>query len=135
MFGEEEYKKGDSIKPMKSKLDIANSIDIKPMKSISAKESLFKDISPESKSYDEMNFRNTDVEKMNSNSSMAGENGEFQVPITGMRSSNAYFNLGLAARERIESNAKKQGFDSYSDKRSQMKKMTREEKRSIRKNK
>lgn len=89
----------------------------------------------EEEEYDELNFKNIDVKKMNSNSSMAGENGEFQVPITGMRSSNAYFNLGLAARERIESNAKKQGFDSYSDKRSQMKKMTREDKRSIRKNK
>lgn len=86
-------------------------------------------------SMDGLNFKNIDVEKMNSNPAMAGENKEFQVPITGMRSSNAYFNLGLSARENIESKAKKQGFDSYSDKRSKMKKMTKEEKKSVRKNK
>lgn len=120
MFGEEEYKKGDSIKPMKS---------------ISAKQSLGGAESREMMSMDGLNFKNIDVEKMNSNPAMAGGNGEFQVPITGMRSSNAYFNLGLAARENIESKAKKQGFGSYSDKRSQMKKMTKEEKKSVRKNK
>ena len=137
-----ENRSEDSNDTMKGKFGVSGGLykaftgmELTPMKSISAKQSLGEAESREVMSMDGLNFKNIDVEKMNSNSSMAGENGEFQVPITGMRSSNAYFNLGLAARENIEAKAKKQGFDSYSDKRSKMKKMTKEEKKSVRKNK
>jgi hypothetical protein len=137
-----ENRSEDSNDTMKGKFGLSGGLykaftetELTPMKSISAKQSLGEAESREVMSMDGLNFKNIDVEKMNSNPAMVGENKEFQVPITGMRSSNAYFNLGLAARENIESKAKKQGFDSYSDKRSKMKKMTKEEKKSVRKNK
>jgi len=72
-------------------------------------------------SMDGLNFKNIDVEKMNSNPAMVGENEEFQVPITGMKSSSAYFNIGMALRDKLENKAKDQGYKSLSDKSSKMK--------------
>ena len=114
MFGEEEeseYKKGDSIKPMVSN-GIVMLDERMPM------------------SYDDVNFKNKDAEKMNSSKAMAGENEEFQVPITGMKSSSSYFNLGMALRGQMEKKAKSQGFESLSD-RTSKRKSERKEGRSL----
>ena len=85
-------------------------------------------------SMDQINFKNKDAEKMNSNSSMAGENGEFRVPTTGMRTDDPYFNLGMSLRERVEKKAKSEGFSSYSDKK-EKKKEERKKDKSKRKSK
>ena len=106
---ESEYKKGDSIKPMDPRLVIDERM---PM------------------TYDSVNFKNKDTEKMNSNKAMTGKDEEFKVPITGMKSSSAYFNLGMALRDKLEQKAKDQGYKSLSDKSSKMK-AERKEGRSI----
>ena len=72
-------------------------------------------------SLDDVNFKNKDTERMNSNKSMTGENEEYKVPITGMKSSSAYFNIGMALRDKLENKAKDQGYKSLSDKSSKMK--------------
>jgi hypothetical protein len=72
-------------------------------------------------SLDDVNFKNEDTEKMNSNKAMTGENEEYKVPITGMKSSSSYFNLGMALRGQMEKKAKSQGFESLSDRTSKRK--------------
>lgn len=117
MFGneeEEEYKKGDLIKP----------IDSKPTSTIS----ILDERMP--MTYNSVNFKDKDTERMNSNKAMTGENEEYKVPITGMKSSSAYFNLGMALRDKLENKAKDQGYKSLSDRSSKMK-AERKEGRSI----
>jgi len=102
---EEEYKKGNLIKP----------IDSKPTSTIS----ILDERMP--MTYNSVNFKDKDTEKMNSNKAMTGENEEYKVPITGMKSSSSYFNLGMALRGQMEKKAKSQGFESLSDRTSKMK--------------
>lgn len=102
---ESEYKKGDSIKPMTKK----------PTPNISMIDEGM------AMTYNSVNFKDKDAERMNSSKAMTGENEDFKVPITGMKSSSAYFNLGMALRGNLEQKAKDQGYKSLSDKSSKMK--------------
>jgi len=111
---EEEYKKGDLIKPMTKK----------PTPNISMIDEGM------AMTYNSVNFKDKDAERMNSSKAMTGENEEFQVPITGMKSSSSYFNLGMALRGQMEKKAKSQGFESLSD-RTSKRKSERKEGRSL----
>lgn len=134
-------KNEDSNDTMKGRFGVSGGLykafggmELTPMESISAKQSLGGMESREVMSSDQINFKNKDAEKMNSNPSMAGENGEFEVPTTGMRTNDPYFNLGMSLRERVEKKAKSEGFSSYSDKKAK-KKEERKKDRSKRKSK
>lgn len=82
---------------------------------------------------DAINADNKTIGKIESKEAFTGKDGndgiasskskddDYKVSTEGMRSSNAYFNLGLAAREGIEKKAKAKGYESYSDMRSKKK--------------